>query len=205
MAGTLVHTRDALVPIEKIKVGDWVLSRPLQRGAHAFKRVTKTSSFDAKEVFLVRFHRTGPEDDSMLIEQVVATGNQPFRQGGLGWIRSDLLDFGNSIELLDGSHAEVVCAQPMFATAETGVAWARDAWGVEMNDFSGNLVDLRGGAVHVEFDESCLEEASGNPADWALRATVFEIEVEDFHTLCVGAMGAWVSDAQAQGSQEIST
>lgn len=28
MAGTLVHTRDGLKPIEQIEAGDWVLSRP---------------------------------------------------------------------------------------------------------------------------------------------------------------------------------
>lgn len=28
IAGTLVHTKDGLKPIEQIKVGDWVLSRP---------------------------------------------------------------------------------------------------------------------------------------------------------------------------------
>ncbi|MCL2076530.1 MAG: Hint domain-containing protein [Betaproteobacteria bacterium] len=28
IAGTLVHTREGLVPIEQIKVGDWVLSKP---------------------------------------------------------------------------------------------------------------------------------------------------------------------------------
>ena len=28
VAGTLVHTKDGLKPIEQIKIGDWVLSRP---------------------------------------------------------------------------------------------------------------------------------------------------------------------------------
>lgn len=28
MAGTLVHTKEGLKPIEQLKVGDWVLSRP---------------------------------------------------------------------------------------------------------------------------------------------------------------------------------
>jgi hypothetical protein len=40
-AGTLVHTKEGLVPIEQIKVGDWVLSKPENRGEQAYKRVLK--------------------------------------------------------------------------------------------------------------------------------------------------------------------
>ena len=50
VAGTLVHTRDGLVPIEKIRVGDWVLSQPEMKGEQAYKRVTNTFVFDDKDV-----------------------------------------------------------------------------------------------------------------------------------------------------------
>jgi hypothetical protein len=36
-AGTLVHTEEGLVPIEKVKVGDWVLSKPENGGEQAYK------------------------------------------------------------------------------------------------------------------------------------------------------------------------
>ena len=35
VAGTLVHTDKGLVPIQEIKVGDWVLSRPELGGKDA--------------------------------------------------------------------------------------------------------------------------------------------------------------------------
>ena len=44
VAGTLVHTKEGLVPIEQIRVGDWVLSQPEQKGERAYKRVVKTFS-----------------------------------------------------------------------------------------------------------------------------------------------------------------
>jgi len=40
--GTLVHTKEGLVPIEQIKVGDWVLSKPENGGEQAYKRVLQT-------------------------------------------------------------------------------------------------------------------------------------------------------------------
>ena len=49
-AGTLVHTINGLVPIEQIKVGDLVLSKPEDGGEQSYKPVTKTFEHDFKEV-----------------------------------------------------------------------------------------------------------------------------------------------------------
>ena len=38
-AGTSVHTKEGLVPIGHIKNGDYVLSKPENDGAQAYKRV----------------------------------------------------------------------------------------------------------------------------------------------------------------------
>jgi hypothetical protein len=50
VAGTLVHTKDGLKPIEQIQVGDWVLSQPEDKGEQAYKRVVNTFSFEDKAV-----------------------------------------------------------------------------------------------------------------------------------------------------------
>ena len=41
-AGTLIHTREGLIPIEEIQVGDEVKSMNPQTGEIAYKRVTNT-------------------------------------------------------------------------------------------------------------------------------------------------------------------
>jgi hypothetical protein len=52
VAGTVMHTREGLKPIEQIQVGDWVLSKPESgEGEQAYKRVIKTVSFEEKEVW----------------------------------------------------------------------------------------------------------------------------------------------------------
>ena len=50
-AGTLVHTKESLVPIEKIKVGDWVLSKHESgEGERDYKRVTRTFTHEDRQV-----------------------------------------------------------------------------------------------------------------------------------------------------------
>jgi hypothetical protein len=55
-AGTLVHTDKGLVPIEQIKVGDMVLSRPEDGDENTpteYKRVTRTFKSPEKRLILV--------------------------------------------------------------------------------------------------------------------------------------------------------
>jgi hypothetical protein len=52
-AGTLVHTKEGLMPIEKIRVGDLVLSKPenpADGGELAYKRVLKTFVHEDKAI-----------------------------------------------------------------------------------------------------------------------------------------------------------
>ena len=54
VAGTLVHTKEGLRPIEQIKVGDLVLSKPESgQGEQSYQPVTKTFSYENRELYLV--------------------------------------------------------------------------------------------------------------------------------------------------------
>jgi hypothetical protein len=57
-AGTLVHTKNGLVPIEKICVGEWLLSQPEMKGERAYRQVVKTFAIEEQqEVFLLEYFR----------------------------------------------------------------------------------------------------------------------------------------------------
>ena len=59
--GTLVHTKEGLVPIEKLKVGDWVLSKPEDgTGEVAYKRVTHTFAHANSRVKFQKFQQEIP-------------------------------------------------------------------------------------------------------------------------------------------------
>jgi hypothetical protein len=91
VAGTLVHTKDGLKPIEQIQVGDWVLSRPEnpEQGTEtAYKRVTKTFRFEDKEV--VRFWWTPKPDGGFeATDSVYVTPNHPVWLNPNGWVAMD--------------------------------------------------------------------------------------------------------------------
>ena len=73
VAGTMVHTKDGLKPIEEIKVGDYVLSKPENGGELAYKRVTKTYVRENAEVWGVTYEVDRGEE-----ELIVTTAEHPF-------------------------------------------------------------------------------------------------------------------------------
>ena len=80
VAGTLVHTKDGLRPIEQIKVGDYVLSKPESGvGEVSYKRVSRTFEYDDKEVYFVTygFHSPGSTSGRQQFEMLVVTGAHP--------------------------------------------------------------------------------------------------------------------------------
>ena len=99
VAGTLVHTDKGLVPIEQIKVGDIVLSKPESgEGELAYKPVVNTLEFDDKEVWYVEFRsslcypyeRMDSGEIPYHNEFIIGTPNHPF------WVvgeREETLDF----------------------------------------------------------------------------------------------------------------
>ena len=77
--------------------------------------------------------------------------------------------------------------------------WVRGAYGVPANDFTGDVVYITDGAIGYG-DEDVVNSqflaSLGNPR---LKRRVFNIEVEDFHTYYVGALGVWVHNTNCGG------
>lgn len=88
VAGTLVHTKEGLRPIEQIKVGDYVLSKPESGvGEPSYQQVTRTYEYEDREVYFAAWvvedlevPRMHPVDRSQWERgYVVVTGAHPFR------------------------------------------------------------------------------------------------------------------------------
>lgn len=91
VAGTLVHTYKGLIPIEQIKVGDWVLSRHESgMGSTEYKQVINTFKSDVKR----------PVMSPLRLSNILCTEEHPFWVKDRGWIPANQIDERDTIEYL---------------------------------------------------------------------------------------------------------
>ncbi|MFZ6760928.1 polymorphic toxin-type HINT domain-containing protein [Undibacterium sp. Ji50W] len=104
--GTLVHTQNGLVPIENIRVGDWVLSQPEETGELAYRFVANTFVYQDKDIYRVSY-----VNEQGILESIFATPNHPFWVKDVGWVRADHLHINQVLELKDRSNVTVTAVE----------------------------------------------------------------------------------------------
>lgn len=200
VAGTLVHTKNGLVPIEKIRIGDCVLSQPEETVELVDKQVLRTFSFEDKQVCLVEYAWVAdvrPDGTGKPWEPLVAAIDQSFFVKEVGWTSADELDPGSEYKLIlcDGSLAQVIY-QELRNTEVPNVALAMNQhyWGDH-----GSLVDLRGNSTKIIARNKYNAYALGLEGPY-FHQRVYNLEIEEHHTYYVGEMGVWVHNADCKGS-----
>lgn len=190
-AGTLVHCKNGLVPIEQIKVGDWVLAKPENGGEQAYKRVLATFKHEPQRVISASCCVPG---DRNTRERIITTLEQSFWVVDHGWtaarnvgsIRKD-----TQFEIADGSYEFTGGTTDIYATDETGIGWS---------SYSNNDPTVKGWKwdfVRKEFVaqdifaiDAVRNFAMDNPY---LHLPIYSLELEDRHTYYVGELGVRVA------------
>ncbi len=199
-AGALIHTKAGLKPIEKIQVGDWVLSKHESgEGERDFKLVTKQFVTEDRQAIMDGIGGKQADGNDKWSDLAV-TLEHPIWVQGKGWkMAGDLkakwpyLKF----ELVSTETRNFVSNVRLFVTDELGVAWVpMSSAGDDLSRVGSHLdVDtmktVRSG-VFVGID-SVINTHRVKP-EHLYRTTVYNIEVEDFHTYYVGEAGVWVHD-----------
>ncbi|GAB6141019.1 hypothetical protein JCM14076_17480 [Methylosoma difficile] len=205
VAGTLVDTKEGLKPIELIRVGDWVLSQPEQGGDKAYKRVTQTFRFEDDAVWAVSYYEKEVWDKAVAagsmieysdISRLIVTPNHPFWVKDKGWVSVQNLTWDDEIELADGNLAVIQRIRPLYNHNDKDKPF-EPAYFLDAPD--GDVIDLTNGN-----SGETIVPKKGLPPQLALsaeelrdpkfyfRTTVYNFEVEDFHTYYVGTKGVWV-------------
>jgi hypothetical protein len=194
VAGTLVHTNKGLVPIEQIKVGDLVLSKPESgEGEVGYKPVVETFVHQDKEIARIDYKL---DNDSYTSYPLHATWDHPFWVAGEGWTAAARLHgpwlSEHKLELTDGSHVTVDDNCPVYRTSQPGVGWFGNR-----NNRQGAEVDFR--TMKGISNNALLDYDIVECGDCYLKTTVYNFEVEDYHTYFVGEHGVWVHNANCAG------
>jgi hypothetical protein len=217
VAGTLIHTQTDLKPIEQIQVGDFVLSKS-ETGEQIYKRVVKTLQFENKAVYRIGYET----EDTFGVHNLIVTGNHPFWVEGydkewqchwdgesdVGWICADYLQVGAFIQLAGGELVRILWVDQLWRTSTDSVGWVE----INRDADKGYIVDFREGQVQEDVNNTVFYEFLDDygflgryddeetAEDWACKCTVYNFEVEDFHTYFISELGVLVHDAIQQTS-----
>jgi hypothetical protein len=208
VAGTLVHTREGLRPIEQLKVGDEVLSRPEkpEDGTEAaYKRVVNTSKHENRQVLRIKY--IIEVDGQKKFFNVTSTVGHPFWVVGEGWTAANgiLGDWmgPSRLVLRDGKEVHADGKVWVYATDRPGVGWVANR-GTEEEGVLWNFAENQLVETGRMYD---IEAWSSGPNDTPylpFTTTVCNIEVEDYHTYFVGTHGVWVHDADCARIKPVS-
>lgn len=190
-AGTLVHCKEGLVPIEQIKVGDWVLAKPENGGEQAYKRVLAAFKHEPQRVIEVTCCVPG---DRSRGKRIITTLDQSFWVVDHGWttaIESGSRGENSQFELANSSHEYIFGTTVIYATEQPGVGWSSyhcddpstEGW---MWDFTNHQFV----AQDIFAIDAVRNFAMDNPY---LHLPVYSLELDDHHTYYVGELGVRVA------------
>lgn len=195
-AGTLIHTKNGLVPIEEISVGDLVLSQSENKGPLSYKPVTNTFVYYNVDVHLIEFTSRVEFDRAMSLRTmlspeatnwIVVTGSHPFFVKDRGWVEARNLGSASEIELSDGNYALSTFNAPIYYSGrspQTGFAPLDYQW-----TDGGYLAHFWPGPLKIGHIHGSPKSGAQLPC---MPRTVYNLEVQDNHTYYVGAMGMLV-------------
>ncbi len=206
-AGTLVHTADGLVPIEKLRPGTMVLSQPEDGGERAMRRVVNKFSRLDQPLMAIQV-KAIEADGAETFTTLFATPNHPFwvetslTEDGKHWLAAECLEAGMGLQLADGRRAAVSAAAPIQQTQHEGVFFAADA-----RVRAGQLLCVRDGRLQLA--PAGLEASLGaDPIKLGAPylAPVYNFEVEEFHTYYVGdEAGVWVHNTACPAAEAVAS
>lgn len=193
IAGTPIHTRNCLVPIEEIRVGDWVWSKAEMNAKLLCKQVTKVWKFPEQPVLAIQIILNGdrvkrlPIPDEQLATRMLIMGAKQALQTMMdGWLEAERIGRGECLLVRNEGYAYVSASAAAVLKTHNplhGLHSTDDApdcgWGqlIDFNRYP--YVDFSQATVEFDaFDEGYLPPEMWHPT--------YSIEVEDSYNFFVG-------------------
>lgn len=208
VAGTLVHTDKGLVPIEQIKVGGMVLSRHESgEGELAYNRVTKTFVTENQPIWAaiaaIELEKNDALTGALKEEFLFTTANHPFWRLDTPdhtkgrWVSICEIEMGGFSTSFSGQDVCLVENLEFYQTMQSNKAFymvrpdSDDGIFLDVDLYKNNML----GVPDYFSDKSLIVEnwdENGDTIFDPYLTTVYNFEVEDYHTYYVGELGVWV-------------
>jgi len=200
VAGTLVHTDKGLVPIEQIKVGDLVLSKPkCDKEEQAYRQVRGVfKSFEKIEINRISFipleiiNSLEAHSSSANTMYLYCSYDHPFWVVGERWLPAGQLTNGNSILLRDSKTAMIIEETfPLLASEVKDVAIGCTRDGYMSIGSRDSIIDFRGRKpVLVGGGGSIYKSSYSCEEFWHVSEEKIELPSNDNHPLVQEMMAA---------------
>lgn len=165
VAGTLVHTERGLVPIEEIKIGDMVLSKPEFGGAISYKKVINL--FETKDAYISKIeYLDNPDSESEYLlfatpgHAIWINGDsEGYERTKIDWTRVDEIEPMSEVHLVNDKLGCISWTTEVYSTGMDGVGYTMNSLGEDPDlliDFNSgkNIVYYIGDLFNQLFDES---------------------------------------------------
>lgn len=224
-AGTMVHTDKGLIPIQDVKVGDMVLSRPEWGGENApteYKRVVRAfCAGEAEVIRLVCQRKSEYAEFGTPIHVQFLTPNHPIWVDRLDeWIPACDLYIGEEISgisqddplivlsidpvykaSLSPTHHLGICREPSYGDeyrndVDMYIDFDKNGYTVNYNRFTSDYVFDRDVYCGYDYDaKKIISDSFEEDPSRLLETLVYNIEVEEFHTYFIGKESILVHNA----------
>jgi hypothetical protein len=193
--GFPVRTPEGFKPIDEVRPGDLVLSAPPSGDGPAEpKRVLRTFVREKQTLRALSTEKEG----GLGFHFIAACEDTEFWSEARGWTRLEALRREEPLRT-DAGRSLVFAHYPVYRGGPTGVGWVQG--GRDWRSSAGSLFDFASYAAVEQAELGYLPREIAESRERYLRVTVYDLDVEDFHTYYV--RGHWVrcppSDTNPEG------
>lgn len=183
IAGTPIWTDRGPIPIEQLRIGERVLSKSEATGERAYHKVVRMPSCKRLAIMCIRYCLPPPDDKEAHYHY--ATAHHPVWVKGSGWTPAYQLEGGEELELHDGRSAYALEVVPVYKTDRPDVGWEPEY----THSTVGFEANFSNGWIWVA--DRVGEPASLGSKDSHLLVSIYDFELENFHTYYFGELGVW--------------
>ena len=148
VSGTLILTEEGLVPIEKLREGDYVYAEDINTGEQELKEIIQIYENQTQEVVCLKLKG----------EEIITTPYHPIYIDGRGWVAAVKVKNGDVLHTFDGK--KILVEKVQYRKLEKPVK----VYNFEVRDFHTYYV----GKNNFQNDELTFKMATGN--DWWFHA-----------------------------------